>query len=177
MNKPALVHGDNRPYWIVPTEPAHLAELAANMREHDRHEVEATGVGLKRTLWRSYRNSVNCRTAIVSVGSDRLVAAVWGLAIGMRNDISPLSDLGVPWLLTTAAVEKLPLAFVKEARSEVLAMLRLKQRLELYVLADYEKALRLVRLIGFTVGETAPVGPQGTRFCHVSLARSEKAIA
>jgi len=36
---------------------------------------------------------------------DAKVAAIWGLAIGLRHGVSPLSDLGVPWLHTSAAIE------------------------------------------------------------------------
>jgi hypothetical protein len=158
------MHAGGRSYTILPTEPRHLYELAANLRPADATEILGSGNSIKRSLWRAYRNSVLCKTAII----DGEVAAIWGLCVGMRPGVSLLSDLGVPWLHTSAAVEKLPLSFVKVAKAELAAMLTLRPRLENHVAADYAQAVKFLRLIGFTV--EAPVKAEsGMQYCRFHM--------
>jgi hypothetical protein len=83
---------------------------------------------------------------------DGEVAAIWG----MGGDI--LSDTGIPWLLTTAAIERMPVTFIKQARIELARMLARKRRLENHVLAEYSQAVRLLEVLGFTLADPAPVG-------------------
>jgi len=104
---------------------------------------------VKRSLWRGYRNSIMCQTAIV----DGTVAAIWGMTVGFVDGLSMLGDVGRPWLLTSPAVERVPFAVVREAMAAVRRMLVVKPRLENYVLASYEKAVRVVRLVGFEIDE------------------------
>src|SRR5208282_4793307 len=134
-------------YQIVPAQIKHVYELARTMREADRKEIYGLGLGVKKALYRAFRNSILCRVALV----DAKVAAMWGLAVGLRDGVSPLSDLGVPWLHTSAAVEALPVAFVREAKAELAAMKVLRSRLESFVAADYVQAVKFLRILGFTV--------------------------
>jgi hypothetical protein len=62
-----------------------------------------------------------------------------------RQSMSPLSDLGVPWLLTSSAVERLPVSFVKVARAELVLMRANRRRLESFVASDYPQAIKLLR--------------------------------
>lgn len=147
-------------YAIVPTQIAHLTELAATMRTLDRIEINNLGVGIKKVLWRQYRNSMLTRTAIV----DAKVAAIWGLAIAMAPNVSPLSDFGIPWLHTSAAIEAIPLTFVKQGRAQLAAMRTLRPRLASYVDASYVQAIRFIELLGFAVDEPLPIGVNGAPF-------------
>ena len=102
-----------------------------------------------------------CRAALL----DAKVAAIWGLGVGLRVGVSPLSDLGVPWLHTSVAIEALPIAMFKIAKAEVAAM-RCAITIESYVAADYTNAIKLIRMLGFTVEEPEPVGLGGAFYCR-----------
>ncbi len=158
------LHPGSQPYAIVQTAPEHIYDLAANLRHLDEQEILGSGNSVKRSLWRAYRNSVLCKSAIV----DNKVAAMWGLCLNMRPGLSLLSDLGVPWLHTTAAVERLPVSFVKVAKAELAAMLALRPRLENHVAAEYVQAIKFLRLIGFTV-EAPAAGVTGVMYCRFHL--------
>jgi hypothetical protein len=151
-----------RAYTIQPTEIAHIYALAESLREQDRLEILNLGFGVKKALWRAYRNSIMCKTALVA---DK-VAAIWGLGIGLRAGVSPLSDLGVPWLHTSAAIESVPFSFVRVAKAELAAMRKLRPRLESFVAADYAQAIKFLRILGFAVEKAEPVGLNGALYCR-----------
>lgn len=166
LTVPRSVDGIITPHYaVVPAKPEHLGELARTMREKDRLEIERLGYDVKKALWRAYRNSILCKTAIV----DAKVAAIWGLAIAMSPERSPLSSLGTPWLHTSAAIEAIPCTFVRHARHEVRAMRRLMPKLESYVDASYVHAVRFIKLLGFAVDEAKPVGKDGAMFCRFHI--------
>jgi hypothetical protein len=142
----------------------HVYALAANLRPADEAEILGSGHGVKRSLWRAYRISISCKTAII----DGEVAAMWGLCLNMRPGLSLLSDLGVPWLHTAAAVERLPLSFVKVAKVELAAMRALRPRLENHVAASYAQAIKFLRMIGFTI-EAPAAGATGMPCCRFHL--------
>lgn len=131
-------------------------------------EIVGTGNTPKRSLWRGYRNSVMCQTAFV----DGEVGAIWGLCVGALVGSTLLSDVGRPWLLTSAAAERVPIAFVKEGRAATERMLRVKPFLENYVLASYTRAVRTLRIMGFTVDEPQPCGLGGLLYSRFHKSRS-----
>lgn len=141
-------------YKIVDGTLAHLAELRRHMRDNDRLEITCMGLSVKRALFESYRNSGVRKTALI----DGKVGAMWGVGGNF------LSGKGTPWLLTTGEIEKLPIAFVKEARKEVRKMLMIYPHLENHVLASYHKAVGLLALLGFQIGDPEPWGPHGVAF-------------
>jgi hypothetical protein len=157
-------HVGSHRYTVEPATPEHVYDLAANLRPADEAEILGSGNSVKRSLWRAYRNSVMCKSAVI----DGRVAAMWGLCLNMRPGLSLLSDLGVPWLHTTAAVEHLPVSFVKVAKAELAAMKTLRSRLENHVTADYAQAIKFLRLIGFTV-EAPAAGATGVMYCRFHL--------
>lgn len=165
LDEAPLAAGVAKSYEIVPTQIEHVYELAETMREADRKEIADLGIGVKKALYRAFRNSILCRVALV----DARVAAMWGLAVGLRDGVSPLSDLGVPWLHTSAAVEALPIAFMREAKSELAAMKALRPRLESFVAADYAQAVKFLRILGFTVEKPEPVGLDGAMFSRFHM--------
>lgn len=148
-------------YEITPTQRHHVAELGQNLRVADLSEVESVGMTGQRALWRSYRAAYYTATAIV----DGEVAAVWGVGG------SPLSRIGRPWLLTSPAVEKVRLAFVREARYEVGKMLTMFPEMRGFVDSRYKGALRLLQTLGFDLSEPMPFGPLGAPFCRYSIRR------
>lgn len=147
---------------IVFTEPTHIRALAMNLRPNDELEFERLGVTGKQGLWRSYRNSIMRRTALV----DNEVAAMWGVG----GEV--LAETGQPWLATSPLVYKIsPLRFARIYKSQVVEMLNLFPRLANFVDASYTESVRLLELIGFTLGEPKPMGPHGAPFREFSMGR------
>ena len=132
------------------------------LRPEDEAEILGLGVSVRKALWRGYRNSVRCRVAYI----DGEPAAIWGVCVNLQPGQGPLSNQGVPWLHTTAAVERLPVTFLREARREVAAMQRLYPHLENHVAANYSRAVRFLHLLGFTVDPPQPVGLHGAMYCR-----------
>ena len=134
---------------ILPATLEHVRELGETMREADRREIEIFGISYRQGLWRSYKQGMMNRTAII----DGKVAAMWGVGG------SYMSDIGQPWLLTSHAIHKIsPLRFAREYQREVYEMLKIFDKLENWVDNDYEGAIRLLSIVGFTIGEPEKMG-------------------
>ena len=149
-------------YKIIPSTPEHVSQLSARMRDRDRAEVEAAGFTSHGMVWRSYRQSVMTWTAFVD-GEIAVMAGCGGSIMG---------PVGQPWMLTTPAVEKTPIALIKEARVRVRSMLMAFPSLQGHVAASYEQACRLLRLIGFTLDAPAPFGRNQALFCRYTMSRA-----
>lgn len=146
---------------IVPSDVGDVYRLAARMREEDRLEAVGLGGDPTRLLRESYRSAILRRTAFV----DGEIAAMWGLGGVM------LSDEGAPWLVTTPAIEKIPVFFVKRARVEVAEMLRLRSTLLNVVLASYDRACRFLHVVGFALDDPKPMGPNGVLYRRFWISR------
>ncbi len=134
---------------IVPTTAAHIRELQRTLRDADRKEIEIYGFSSAKGLWRSYKEGLMNKTALF----DGKVAAIWGCAG------TYMGTTGQPWLLTSYEIEKIsPLLFARLYQKEVYKMLELFPHLVNFVAADYEKAVRLLSIIGFKIGEIEKVG-------------------
>lgn len=147
---------------IQESTPAHVQELAENIRPGDRQEIEAYGFPTNKALWRSYKGSILRRTALI----DGRVAAMWGVG-GV-----PLGDVGQPYLMTSHLAETVsPLQFARIYQEEVLNMLSVFPKLVNWCDAGYHKAKRLLDIVGFTIGEPEPIGPKGALFCKFEIER------
>lgn len=134
---------------IVPAIAAHIRELSQTIRDDDRKEIEIFGISCEKGLWRSFKTGLMNQTALI----DGRVAAIWGCAG------TYMGTVGQPWLLTSYEVEKIsPLRFAKIYQKEVFKMLNLFPHLSNFVAADYEKAVRLLSIVGFTIGEPEKIG-------------------
>lgn len=156
----ALTLADSPRVEIVDAEIEHVYLLVDRLRPKDLKEIQRLGIKPKRALYRAFKNSLMCRSAFV----DGQIAAMWGIGVALRPGLSPLSDLGTPWLHTSDAVERIPLFFVRRAKAEVAAMLAIKKRLESWVDADYAEAVKFIRMLGFVVETPAPIGADGAMF-------------
>ena len=137
-------------YVIVPTERKHLPLLANRLRAEDLAEIEASGLPPRRMLLRLWQNSNHCWTAFV----DGEIALVGGCAGQL------LESQGQAWLFTTAAIERVPMAFAKEARRWLREVLAEKTSVVTACLDSYEKSFRFWSMLGFrhTGFETMPTG-------------------
>lgn len=148
-------------YEIVPATVDHLRIIARTLREGDRQEIVAAGEHPRRLIFSLWRESFVSRAGIV----DGEVAAVWGCAGPL------LSTVGEMWLVTAPAVERVPLAFAKEARAMIRETLLIKHVLVSSCLDGYEKSLRLWGMLGFDIGEAVPVPPNGAMFRQLVMER------
>lgn len=134
---------------IIDSHGPHTVALKDNLRPEDVNEIIRFGVTVKHALWYSYKNSLIRKTALI----DGKVAAMWGCTGTF------LGKVGIPWLLTAPEVRNIsPLKFTRIYQQEVVKMLRMFQRLENYVDAEYASAVRLLEIIGFTVEEPQKIG-------------------
>lgn len=148
-------------YAIRDCRLADLPALARTLRLEDRAEIEAAGFQPKHLLFALWRASSWRRTALV----DSEIAACWGDAAGA------LSLEGAVWLFTAPPIERLPLAFFREARREVAERLRVRSSLRSEVAAGYPQALRFFQLLGFAIGEPHRIGPYGEVYRDIVIER------
>lgn len=134
---------------LVPTVTAHVRELKDTMREADRREIEGIGFSSAQGLWRSYKSGLMNTTGLI----DGKVGAIWGVG-GVY-----LGSIGQPWLLTSQEVKRISsLKFARIYQKEVYKMLELFPRLMNYVAADYEEAVRLLSIVGFSLDAPEKIG-------------------
>lgn len=140
---------------IRPAVIADVYAIAAHMRAADAAEATVLGKDPRRALRTSFRSSLTpCKVALI----DGKPAAIWGLG----GDV--ISEQGAPWLVTTPAVERVPVSFLRIGRAELVLMLEVKPRLENYVAADYAKAVRFLQVLGFNLDAPVPLGPKRALF-------------
>ena len=141
---------------IIPAQAAHIAPIAANMRESDRREV-----------WASHRHEPE-QALVTSLESSDMAwtclvggepAFMWGAA--RKGSILTLT--GSPWLLATAALGKVCRDFLRRSRFYVFMMQARFPRLENYVHAENRLSLRWLLWCGFMV-EKAPTLINGEQF-------------
>lgn len=139
---------------IVPSGIEDVYRLASSLRPEDRAEITGLALEPRAIVRASFRGAIMRRTAFV----DGEIAAMWGLGGPM------LGDEGTPWLLTTAAVERVPVIFIKVARAQVAEMLTHRAYLSNYVAASYRGACRLLETLGFTLEAPQPLGINAVPF-------------
>ena len=149
-------------YYLRPAQISDVYNLARTLRDGDRLEVASAGLTPAATLRTAFRHAIIRRTAIV----DGEIAAMWGMGGEM------LGEVGYPWMLTAPPVERVPIGFLKEARKGVADMLRMRNRLEGTVAAQYTCACRFLEALGFVLGEPKPIGPRGGLFRTFTMERT-----
>ena len=148
------------PVVIVPTIASHISSIKTDLRPKDQAEILRFGISIQHALWRSYRQSVLRKTALI----DGRVAAVWGVCGTFMGEV------GIPWLMTTPAVKKVsPLKFARIYQSEVLDMLKIFPSLVNYVDSEYTSAIRLLDIIGFDIDDPEPFGRNNAKYRRFSL--------
>jgi hypothetical protein len=130
-------------YLIREAEFGDIGKLCGTLRYDDLMEITCFGVRPFVVIRKCFKQSHYRKTALV----EGRLAAMWGLGGVM------LGGKGEPWLLTAPAIERAPLAFVREARVEVARLCDMSRHLEGYCAASYVKAHRLLRILGFNLDE------------------------
>lgn len=138
---------------IVPYEKAHGEFIAANMRALDRREIFQLAA---LTSWNAIEMSTATADRVHTAMIDGEPGAIWGI-----NRKSIFSDIGVPWLLATDAIEKPVRRVLAESVRYFKAFEELYEYQENWVLTEHEKAVKWLRWLGFEMEEPAPFGPFG----------------
>ena len=115
--------------------------LCNNLRPEDRQEVLASHGSTREALQVGFDESEECWTIIVKDTGE--IAGMYGLA---RYD----DTLGVPWLLTSPAIKKVWLPFLRGSRKWVEEANNKYPLLTNAVDADYTVAINWLRFVGFT---------------------------
>jgi hypothetical protein len=115
--------------------------LCDNLRPEDREEVLASHGSTREALQIGFDESEECWT--ITVKDTGEIAGIYGLA---KYD----DDVAVPWLLTTPAIKKVWLPFLRGSRKWVEEANQKYPLLTNAVDADYTVAINWLRFVGFT---------------------------
>lgn len=130
-------------YKIVEAQFSDISKLCGSLRYDDWAEITCFGISPFKAIKGSFKTSHFRRSVFV----ENEIAAMWGLSGVM------LSGSGEPWLLTSKAIEKIPVSFVKEGRKEINKMLTVCRRLEGLTSNSYSRAHRFLEVLGFTLDD------------------------
>jgi hypothetical protein len=131
-------------------------EMAPRMRSEDAAEVWSLS---RQTPFEALSASLDLSGSQAwTVRVNGKIMAMWGIV-----DVSMVSGVAVPWLLTTAEVDRHPKKFLRACR-EAIVFLRRHYTLSMNrVDVRYGKALRWARRIGFEVESPS------NDFCTITL--------
>lgn len=138
---------------IMYAEPHHLQLMMGQFRQIDKDTAMRLGLEVEDILPKLYNASIWSKIAL----ADDKLAAIWGCCEG-------LDGMGLPWLYLTEVAEKFPYRVASFYRKELQEMLH-----SFKVLVDISdskepKALRMLKIAGFTFGETIPMGKNNELF-------------
>lgn len=134
---------------IMNTVPAHIREMASAMHHQTAETALRLGEEPKKLLWRSYKQSIICKTVFIN-GKIGAVFGISGILLG---------EIGRPWLVMSDEVNDYPLKVAFVYRQELKKMQKMFPCLEEYVDASNTKAIRMLELVGFKVSKNEiPLG-------------------
>ena len=139
---------------IADAKPIHVGMIARRLRSEDRAEIEALYGDCRKAIRRVFRGSPYRKAAFV----EGEIGALWGFWGTL------LSSEVYGWLVTTPAIERVPLGFFREVRREIRQMLEMGRVVRGTVAADYHRAVRFMEMAGFRAGEPERLGLHGVSF-------------
>jgi hypothetical protein len=144
-------------YKIEPISPAHAAYVANRLRSVDRAECEATHGSVDAAIEDSIKRSHICWTWLI----DGEPAVIGGVCIE-----SVAGAIGLPWMLTTPAIENHKIAFARMTKRFHEAVTR-ELGLELLAFIDVrdKSYLNWVKWLGMKIDE--PFVHNGVTFSMV----------
>ena len=148
---------------IRKARPEDVAEIAANLREGDRAEVEALGLTPMFAVDYSFRGSDHAYTGTL----DGKPALIFGVGDSMFSDEASV------WALGTPLCDRAPLAMVRLGRKIIGMLLEEYPVMTNYCDARYGKSIKWLKLLGFSVGEPEPYGDRKMPFCKLIIQRKE----
>lgn len=134
---------------IVPAVVQHIPDILAGMREHDKGEFVIAGTDPEAMIIQSLAKSARSWTALL----DGKAVCMWGV-----REESMLGGAHI-WLITTEAVDKFPLDFLRLSLKSVREALAEFKFLYGYVEHDYSLSHRWMKWLGFRPVGFADLGP------------------
>lgn len=139
----------------------HVMQIAQNIREADRIEIEAThseDTSILQALFRSYRISTHCWTGILE--DDKKPVIIFGVA-----PISVVGQEGAPWLVGTDRVKDCRRQFMQECKGYLDSMqAAYPQELHNFVDVRNDISIRWLKWLGFEFDEEVQYGRNGEPF-------------
>lgn len=129
---------------IIPTTPEHIIEVMLELEKLDKETAYRFGMDSYEVLMKVYRSSLFVKTAVM----DGKVTAIWGV-IGVYLGLE-----GRPWSIMSPDSEIYKFKFAKIYRKELLEMQKIFPVLIDLVDPQHTKVLRMLKLMGFSFGET-----------------------
>jgi hypothetical protein len=143
-------------YEVVPATFQHAVELANTMSEADKRELEGVGVG---SPLQALLQSVAASRDATSGLADGRVVCMFGIATD-----TPLSFLGVPWMLGAEELPNHSLRFLRLNRAYIRYAQEEFNALANFVDARNTRSIRWLQWLGFQLDDEAPFGPHGLPF-------------
>ena len=151
---------------ILEATQQHIDDLRAHIRADDRLECWAAyGMDATEAIQTSFNISTLCWAA---VRAGRCLA-VFGVSPADGSWFS--RTLGVPWLLGSEELSRLPLALMRVSRWCVPLMLERYDELVNYVMPGNTISLGWLKRLGATIESPAPYGVYGADFHRFTLRR------
>lgn len=135
--------------------------VVKHLRVDDFREVTSLGLSAKDAVILSFAGSDECSVCCV----DGRPALIFGVTASLQDDAASI------WALGTNDCDSIPLVMVKWGRDKVKEYLTRYPHLENYCAADYERSIRWLKLLGFTIGRPEPRGINGELFCKLSISK------
>lgn len=141
--------------------------VGERLRESDRLEAEALGLRGVDAVMQSFYGSDECYTGLFD-GEPMMLFGASG---------SLFRDEAAIWALGTEVCDRVPMAMVRGGRGIVRDFLTRYPVLTNWCDARYEKSLRWLKMIGFTIGAPEPYGVHGEKFCRLLAAKRQGSVA
>lgn len=150
----------NMPRLSVDFSQRHMEDLAANLREMDKIEIEK-GIGIDPlvVIKESVLNSWWKRMAYLN--HDGVIEPI---AIGGISHMPDDPTGGIPWMLATDKMDEYPRLIMRIMRSAFAEHSQRYTRMENFIHVDNTKSILFLKHLGFEMDEPAPWGVQNAPF-------------
>lgn len=139
-----------------PVELWHVTTVANAMREAEVLEVEKSS---GRSPYNALKRAVEVSEKSATILIDGKPVAIFGVA-----HLTPISDIGYPWMLGTDDVQKHARRLLPHAGGKLDILAARYKHLRNYVHAANTVSIRWLRRMGFTIHDPAPYGVSGDMF-------------
>lgn len=127
--------------YVRPSTQDDVDYLANNLRPEDREEVLASHGSTQDVLQLGFDESDECWTIVVTDTEE--IAGMYG--VGTLDN-----GVGVPWLLTAPALEKVYMPFLRQSKQWVKEINKKYPVLTNAVDEDYKVSIKWLQFVGFT---------------------------
>lgn len=141
--------------FVKPTDEM-IVTVAENMRQADVDEVTASH---GHTPIQALQAGVDVSDFIVAVVIDDEPVAILGL-----SRCNPITDTGIPWLLSSENALKHKREFLLQSPKVIEQMLSICPNLFNFVHAENKTSVRWLKWLGFTIEEPKPIGVKKEMF-------------